>query len=60
MKNMKTILCLAGLLLAVNFPASAALFQYGTLNGLSAAGQYHQFAVLQPDQSHQQPDIECR
>ena len=38
MKNMKTILCLAGLLLAVNFPASAALFQYGTLNGGSAIG----------------------
>ena len=38
MKTMKTILCLAGLLLAVNFPASAALFQYGTLNGGSAIG----------------------
>jgi hypothetical protein len=35
---MKTILCLAGLLLAMNFPASAALFQYGTLNGGSAIG----------------------
>jgi subtilisin-like proprotein convertase family protein len=35
---MKTIICLAGLLLAVNFPANAALFQYGTLGGGSAIG----------------------
>lgn len=31
MKTMKTILCLAGLLLAMNFPASAALFPTGSL-----------------------------